>query len=848
MFSMKSSETSDPDYDVFLTSRGIADADTSSEDTRRIRRRARELADELESRGIRVFDADDLLPGRPRQEQLEEIMKSVPVAVFVMGTKELDGWEELIQDVLTEEFVKRHLRLITVLLDGGPDADELTGFLGQFHTLECRESLEDRAIRQLAWAIRHWQTFEKVRGQSGQGRIRDRTYLDGVRSAEQLLPCSSRADSADGGSSRLLPLHLHEVESVGDAEGKPLEPDADLPELSHRLLDLCDRGGHALLVLGGPGSGKSTLLHRLVLEATDRADSSPFEPLPALLHLSRWRGGGLPFRSRSQRFSSWIVGELSGEPGASRDRCKSWEKREQLLLFLDGFDQVNPRLQSDCLRALDGYSRLRGSVPIVIASRTTELRVALEETGIGLKRWKKKVAVQPLDEGRVLRSLESHESLRRLVERDPDILELARTPLWLRLMVDNATGVGEILDSQKEGDLEEIRAAILDLAIDEGWKRIAGDESQLLADQRRVVWLARTLERHEPDVFYLEDLKPTWLDSKTALGVYAATTRGSAGLLLGASGLELVHGWGLPLLGLGGGLATGFVDWIRMLLFRRGRGSTPRWGRRWASAAGYCVATAAGWGAVVLLALRYLGDVPHLASAALLAGFLWLFFFLHGLRPVHDEIRTHTLQWRIPRSWRGPLALALLGVATGVVWSQSSSLFVSLVVTVVAVVVAVFGITFWGFWATPTRPETGWALSAALRDTLASAGKAGLWTASVTFLSSLAYFWIFRLGAEGGSLSGHLVRVFVISLPLIFGASLIFGGYSLLRHYVIRWILGFLEQLPYEPTDFLDRAADAAILQKAGRGHRFYHQLLRDRLASRPLPEPAAEILRRRSR
>lgn len=849
MYSLKSSQTSDSDYDVFLTSRGIADADTSSEDTRRIRRRARELADELEGRRIRVFDADDLLPGRPRQEQLEEIMKSVPVAVFVMGTRELDGWEKLIQDALTEEFVKRRLRLITVLLDGGPDADELTGFLGQFHTLECREGLERHAIRQLAWAIRHWRAFERIRGGSGQGRIRDQTYLDGVRtSAEQFLPSSSGADAApDGSDHHLLPFHLHEVESVSDADGEPLEPGADLDELSHRLLGFCDRGGHALLILGGPGSGKSTLLRRLVLKAVDRADSSPFEPLPAVLELSRWRGGGLPFRSRGKRFGSWIVDELSGEPGASRDRCKLWEKREQLFLFLDGFDQVDPRLQSDCLRALDAYSRLRGSVPIVIASGRTELRLALEETGLDLKRWKRKIALQPLDESRVIHSLEAHEPLRRLVERDRDVLELARTPLWLRLMVDNAAGVGEILDRHGDDDPEEIRAKLLDLAISERWERIEGDEEQVLADQRCVVWLARTLERHEPDVFHLEDLQPTWLESKASLGVYALATRGSAGLLLGASSVGLLHGWILPLLGLAGGLATGLVDWIRLLLFRGGGSPARRGPRRWAAAAGYGLATAAGWGSAALPTLHRFDDPARLASVVLLAGVLWLFFFLHGLRPVHDEIQTQTLRWRIPRNWRGPLAVALLGGATGVAWWKGS-LFVGLLATVVAVVLALFGIAFWSFWTTPTRPERGWSISSALRDTYVSAAKAGFWTALVTFVLSFANFWIFDLATEGQSLFGYLTRVFEISLPLICGAVLVFGGYSLLRHSVIRWILGFLELLPYDPTDFFDRAADAAILKKSGRGHRFYHQLLRDRLASRPLPDPAADIIRRRAR
>ena len=93
--------------------------------------------------------------------------------------------------------------------------------------------------------------------------------------------------------------------------------------------------------------------------------------------------------------------------------------------------------------------------------------------------------------------------------------------------------------------------------------------------------------------------------------------------------------------------------------------------------------------------------------------------------------------------------------------------------------------------------------------------------------------WIFSAASQ----SGQTVTADQIGMAIAVGAmcGLVaffrFGGFNGLQHGVLRWLLLRSGHLPPKPGQFLDRAAQLALLQKVGFGYRFIHALLLDHLA-----------------
>lgn len=824
------------DYDVLL-SYPRADEGASCEETRRVRQQVGHLKERLSRVGLRVHDDEELIPGESWQEWFEAVVETVPVAAIILGTRDLGPWERLKKGVLTSQYTKRELRLIPVLLEGGPGADELPPFLNAFTRVELRDGLEERGFRQLVWGIRHASSTEVEWGFARYGDNPQRKLLAGVlQYAEGFLvgPGSPLARTALDPSRppTLLTLKCHRVASMGEAFGIPISEDIN-------LLDWNQDKYREILILGDPGSGKSTLLHELASEAVSRA-AHPFEPLPVVLELARWKGALIPSTSaeaRGDHFRKWLIAQIQDRYEIRPRISRAWERSRQLTLFLDGFDQVERRYRNDCLRAIRGYCRTRGPVHVVMTSRPNELVAAMKSTGEDLGAWEK-IALQSLEDQQVIQWLEAGsgervkalQPVRDAIEQEPNLGELAHSPLWLALMTRDPRALAEILDSGDEKAPGDLKVRILDHCVD---PRPGPGTGAFLTptDRLQLSWLARVLVDHGLDDFYLEDLQPSWLDSPDARRSYLALTRGLVGLVLAVPWLALLwspskpFGFALPVLGLAGGLVTACIDGVWPELSRRRSALPLDETTRWRTV-GYGTALGAGW-ATIGFALCEFAETPW-PAVVLLASFLWMFFFLQGRREVAHEVRTYSFDWSLPREWRFPGLLFLLVVATGVAWKYLDFV-TSLVLTVVVTVGAVLCCVFWVFQTKRTRHDKGLRPGSALVATRNSAVVAGLLSVFTVLVLRLIYF----IRWPDDALLFHLGHALLISLPLTLAIGFAFGGYDLLRYGLLRCILAFLERIPYRWVPFLDRAARAGILRKEGRGYRFFHLVLRDHMASR---------------
>lgn len=114
----------------------------------------RELAETLRARGLKVWlDEWELVPGRPWQESLEEVIATTGAAAVLVGKEGLGPWQDAEMRGCLSEFESRNLPVIPVLLPGAPEIPRLPLFLQRFSLVDLRVGLTEEGIDRLQWGV-----------------------------------------------------------------------------------------------------------------------------------------------------------------------------------------------------------------------------------------------------------------------------------------------------------------------------------------------------------------------------------------------------------------------------------------------------------------------------------------------------------------------------------------------------------------------------------------------------------------------------------------------------------------------------------------------------------------------
>jgi hypothetical protein len=112
----------------------------------------RELAAALRARGLKVWlDEWELVPGRPWEEALEEIIETTRSSAVLVGKDGFGPWHDTEMRSCLAEFVDRKLPVIPVLLPGAPEMPRLPLFLKRFTWVDLREGLTEEGLDRLMW-------------------------------------------------------------------------------------------------------------------------------------------------------------------------------------------------------------------------------------------------------------------------------------------------------------------------------------------------------------------------------------------------------------------------------------------------------------------------------------------------------------------------------------------------------------------------------------------------------------------------------------------------------------------------------------------------------------------------
>jgi hypothetical protein len=315
-------------------------------------------------------------------------------------------------------------------------------------------------------------------------------------------------------------------------------------------LEIFDAQEGQLLVLGAPGAGKTLLIVELAQALTDRALADPYARIPVLLNVSAWRSG--------QTLREWLPAALRDALGTSKRFAVQLAHSDELLLLLDGLDEVAAEHRAACVRAINGYLRERDlAPPLVVGCRSrvyTDLGAKLQIAGA--------IELEPLNLAvveRILADLPEAQGVLEGLQADPLLRELATSPLMMGVLL--LAHSGQAVPLIQSQSLEErrrvlwatyVRRMFIQRPLERPWST-----AQVL---RWLRWLARHLRAESVTNFLTDDLQPTMLPSNRLRFCY----RGLSGLVVGLT-------IGLPtavvsmlLSALAFGFARGLIEGLHM--------------------------------------------------------------------------------------------------------------------------------------------------------------------------------------------------------------------------------------------------------------------------------------------
>jgi DNA polymerase III delta prime subunit len=584
------------------------------------------------------------------------------------------------------------------------------------------------------------------------------------------------------------------------------------------IVEVFEKMGGELLILGAPGAGKTTLLLELARYLLDRAISDEGHPIPVMFNLSSWA-------RRQQPFATWLVDELNSVYDVPRKVAQAWITGDALLLLLDGLDEVRPEQREACVAAINTFRRQHGTIELAVCSRIadyTALESRLKLQGA--------VVIQPLTEQQIDRYLEHAGdrlgALRSALHADPNLRSLADSPLMLSIialacrdMPSHILPTGDPIEAQRK----QIFAAY----VNQMFAR-RSVEMRYTREQTThwLAWLAREMRRQEQPIFLLDRLQPEWLPSRVARVQYVLLDR------LGWELIIVLVIWSV--FSLAGGLMLGLV----LAVCGGVVVAQPQIGCR--SLVANVLLTGLAGGLIGLLVVALVGWFTLITAGLLFGG---LFGGLAGallgrpsLRP-RQIVVVERLRWSYRKAWRSALSGLVLGLLFGLsaVLVVGQPILANYDLGFKALVWLMFGLIFGLFFALLFALAGG--LDSGTIAATATPNEGIRRSARSALLGALVFGLVFGLvlGASVGMVpnSGDprfFGLVFGVSSALLGGLA--YGGYALLSHLTLRLVLWWNGVMPLRYVRFLDYAAERIFLRKAGGGYIFVHRLLMEHFAS----------------
>lgn len=647
--------------------------------------------------------------------------------------------------------------------------------------------------------------------------------------------------------------------------------------------------GRTLLILGEPGSGKTNTLLQLARDLITRAEQDIDHLIPVIFNLSSWTGmmaKAARCKSRSLplaqvTIADWLIAELNSKYQVPKQLAINWVKKQQLLLLLDGLDEVQQDDRDDCVAALNTFQQTHNT-EMVVCSRIKDYEALQNRL-----EFQTAICMRSLTQDQIFHYLNTLEAdltgLRTLLKTDPELQELAQSPLMLNLMTLSYQGIAAE-DLPQSGIVGNHRQNLFNSYIQRMLKR-QGNNPQYSSEQTLhwLSWLAQRMQAASQTVFLIEQMQPSWLQDRRERRSY----RIKSILLGGAVGgllLGLIPGVGTGLLsgvlvglsqGIGNGVLVGLIALLFFVVLGLLSGGPIAGLIVWSRSSlqgmlksgllygllsgllfGLLFAVGSGLNRGLKLGLLYglLAGLLGGLSSGLYAGFaVWL------AGGSSEEIEpAEKLSWSWRKARRGLTVGLVIGLIVGLVNVFLNGLQTGLATGLVSLPTYVLSSGLINGLST-SRVEAKSIPNQGIRSSAKNFAVGGL---------TVGLGCVLILGLLGSLLEGLpsgpfdvmeaklMVKLFVgllfgiflgllAGLPLGLIGGLKFGGKACIQHFTLRRILFRKGYAPWNYARFLDYATDRLFLQKVGGGYIFIHRLLMEHFAqlnAQPNPAPVAAI------
>ena len=613
------------------------------------------------------------------------------------------------------------------------------------------------------------------------------------------------------------------------------------------ILDIFIESDRALLILGEPGAGKTTTLLELARELVAISEQDPSQPIPVVLNLSSWT-------EKREAITDWAVEELSNKYQIPRKTSRPWLENDNLLLLLDGLDEVPDKFREACVHRINEFRAEQGLTGLVVSSRSYEY----EAIGTKLK----------LDGAVLLQSLTPDQvdsylgtfgsrlaSLRTAIQQDVILKEMAQSPLMLKVMSvayensedinqDGGVAAPNLEPSQAEPDktLANYHEQLFETYV----RRMLHqrDNSPYTSTQTKkwLAWLAQRMTDHNQTIFLVEQMQPSWFVSRRGRWFYLIGARLISGCFAGLAAwlmmligkqvdsklsIEIIEQFEdlLPLpqaieqlvpillLTMSIGLVVAGIDG---LYFER-RSDDQRSGnhnREWQRSA-----TVGSTATFIAFFITLLFDPVNIAALVGLIIGLMMFMaasILMDGESFSDDIKTtEALGWSWSNSLKGVIIGIVPGIITGwlgtLVFDSNTGWLYAFSPSYIIMFLLLGGLQK-NKLETKSRPNQGIRLSAsnAILTTLLFGIPPGL-------------IFGFAVGPTAGLMAG------VVLGPM---AGSVYGGANVMKHFGLRLLFWYKDYIPFNYISFLNHASRHVLLHKVGGGYVFEHRLLQDYFAN----------------
>ncbi len=606
-------------------------------------------------------------------------------------------------------------------------------------------------------------------------------------------------------------------------------------------LQLFQESDRSLLILGGPGTGKTITLLKLARDLVERAQKDSSQPVPVVLQLASWA-------EERGSLEDWLVEELNAKYQIPRVMGKAWLEANELVLLLDGLDEIPDAILPQAIRAINEFRKSRGLAGLVITTRQGDYQNAKVKLRMGGA-----IELMPLQPDQVNQYLTTQglyaAGLKTLISQDTELAGLAKTPLWLNIMRsayrDEAaalekTGLTPVSLAANAGHSR--RQRLIEAYVHRGYRRqtvFAHDNEKTDA---LLKWLAHNMTTSNQAVFLVEALQPSWIQKKWLRWGFAAASTLLVCLVTTMLNLLVLISFGFTLIPGTQPLLTGTLASLWVLLKinlviaavfiplqiglaewwdRMGKPAQISARLKWLRAAGMGVLA-------TLVTIIYLNLGGSTLEETLFIAIWQGAFYTIGFSNSNISLRGlielgESLQW----SWREALRQAPIGLIIGLLfgllqllmfpddlaeWTYPAPLAVMLWVMPWTLVFFVTGGLRGRRIERTSRPNQATWIS------LRADFQAGV----VTGAALGVLFWGFGpLYAPDASFG--IIQAGMIFLARFFG----FGGSGAVNHLFLRLFL-WLEGVPWNLAGFLEHATDLAILRRVGGGYIFINRLVQD--------------------